>query len=171
MENKELHRIASTAIIVKDGPSTGSGQAKYLITRRSLQKKAFPGKWHVPGGGLETDDYINTPADKANQWYFALTKSLRREIKEEVNLELKNLNYLLDLTFVRPDGIPVLVLSFWAYYKSGRIKLDDDNIDYKWVTLKEARDYNLIAGILGEIEMVDKLLKGADGNKIKYNRK
>ena len=53
IKNKELHRISSTAIIVKDG--------KYLITQRSLNKKAFPGKWAVPGGGLETDDYTSEP--------------------------------------------------------------------------------------------------------------
>lgn len=173
--DKELHRIASTAIIVKDHPflrraqgKLGSGQAKYLITQRSFQKKAFPGKWTVPGGGLEIDDYINTPKDVAGQWYFALTKSLRREIKEEVNLELRKLNYLLDLTFIRPDKVPVLVLSFWAFYKSGKIKLDDDSIDYKWVTLREAKKYDLIPGIYGEIKMVDKLLKGGSGDRIKH---
>lgn len=152
MQNQELHRITSTAIIVKNG--------RYLITKRSPHKKVFPGKWHVPGGGLETDDYVNTPqSTKAKQWYFALEKSLRREIKEEVNLELKKLNYLLDLAFIRPDGIPVLCLSFWAFYKSGHVELDDDAVDYKWVTLKEAKKYDLIDGIWEEIQMVDKLLK------------
>jgi len=152
MQNQELHRIASTAIIIKNG--------KYLITRRSLAKKAFPGKWTVPGGGLETDDYINTkPTTKAGQWYFALEKSLRREIKEEVNLDVKELNYLLDLTFVCPDGLPVLVLSYWTNYKSGKVKMDEDSIDFKWVTLKEAKKHDLIDGIWEEIEMVDKILK------------
>ena len=47
MENKYLHEVAITAIIVKDG--------KYLITRRSPNKKRFPGMWTVPGGKLETD--------------------------------------------------------------------------------------------------------------------
>ncbi len=50
IKNRELHRITSTAIIHKNG--------KFLITQRSLDKKAFPGKWVVPGGGLEVDDYI-----------------------------------------------------------------------------------------------------------------
>jgi len=149
MQNQELHRITSTAIIVKDG--------RYLIIRRSFKKKAFPGKWTVPGGGLETDDYVNMPRNKAGQWYFAVKKSLRREVKEEVNLELKRLNYLLDLTFIRPDKTPVLVLSYWAFYKSGKIRLDDDNIDYKWVVLEEAKKYDLIDGILEEIKMVDKM--------------
>jgi len=134
MQNQELHRIASTAIIVKDG--------KYLIAQRSLSKKAFPGKWHVPGGGLETDDYINSARNKDKQWYHAIEISLRREIKEEVNVEVKKLNYLLDLAFIRPDGVPVIVLSYWAFYKSGHVKFDEENIDYKWVTLKEAKNYN-----------------------------
>lgn len=159
MQNQELHRITATAIIVKNGHSTGSGQAKYLITKRSSNKKVWPNKWHVPGGGLETNDYVDTPpSTKAKQWYFALEKSLRREIREEVNLELKRVNYLLDLAFIRPDNIPVLCLSFWAFHKSGKVKLDDDTVDYKWVSLKEAKNYDLIDGIWEEIEMVDKIL-------------
>lgn len=152
IKDKELHRISSTAIIHKDG--------KYLITQRSLNKKAFPGKWTVPGGGLETDDYVNTPPSTATgHWYFAVEKSLRREIKEEVNLEVGKVNYLLDLAFIIPDGTPAIVLSFYADYKSGEVKLDKDNINYAWVTYKEAKIYDLIEGLLEEIEMVDKILK------------
>jgi len=84
---------------------------------------------------------------------------------------VKKINYLLDLAFIRPDGVPVVVLSYWCDYKSGKIKLDDDSIDYKWVALKEAKKYDLIDGIWEEIEMVDKLLKGVDGNKIRYRKK
>lgn len=153
IKDKELHRIAITAIIYdKDG--------KFLITRRSLSKKAFPGKWTVPGGGLETDDYVNTlPSTKAGQWYYSVEKTLRREVKEEVNLDIGKPQYLLDLTFIRPGGIPVLVLSYYCPLVSGEVKLDEDNIDYKWVTAKEAENYDLIDGILEEIKMVEDLLK------------
>ncbi len=92
IKNKELHRITSTAIIQKQG--------KYLIIRRSLNKKSFPGKWTVPGGGMETDDYTDLPKTTSNHWYFAIEKSLRREIKEEVNLEVGKLKYLLDIAFI-----------------------------------------------------------------------
>jgi hypothetical protein len=47
-------------------------------------------------------------------------------------------------------------------YKSGVAKIggdDGDTIDLAWVTLEEAKGYDLIDGILGEIEMVDKILK------------
>lgn len=153
IKDKELHRIALTAIIYND-------EGKYLITQRALTKKAFPGKWTVPGGGLNIDDYINTkPTTSAGQWYNALETTLRREIREEVGLEVEKPQYLLDLTFVRPDGIPVVVLSYYAKYKSGEIKLDADSIDYKWVTAEEAKKIDLIDGIAEEIEMVDKIIK------------
>jgi len=54
-ENNYLHEVAITAIIVKEG--------KYLITKRTPSKKRFPGKWTVPGGKLETKDYLALPRD------------------------------------------------------------------------------------------------------------
>ena len=152
IENKELHRIALTAIIHKDG--------KFLITKRSLDKKAFPGKWTVPGGGLETDDYINTkPTTEAGQWYYAVENALRREIKEEVNIEVDKPKYLLDLTFIRPDGIPVVVLSFYCNYVSGDVKLDDDSVDYALVGVDDLDKYDLIDGIADEIREVAEKIK------------
>lgn len=150
IKDRELHRVASTAIIHKDG--------KYLLIQRSLSKKAFPGKWTVPGGGLEVDDYINLPPSADGQWYRAVEISLRREIKEETGLEVDALNYLVDIAFIRPDGIPVVILSYWTNYKSGEVKLDEDSINYAWVTPEEAKNYDLIEGILEEIEMADKKL-------------
>ncbi len=163
IQNKELHRITSTAIIYRDG--------KYLLLRRSLKKKAFPGKWTVPGGGLEVDDYINTPKTTKDHWYFAIENSLRREIKEECNLEVGKIKYLLDIAFIKPGGIPAVILSFYAPYKSGEVKLDEDNIDYAWVTYEEAKNYDLVAGLLEEIEMVDKILKGEEEDNIRYKYK
>ncbi|MEI6144242.1 MAG: hypothetical protein WCP91_01440 [Candidatus Berkelbacteria bacterium] len=48
IKDRELHRIVATAIIHKNG--------KYLITKRSMDKKVYPGKWTVLGGGLAIDD-------------------------------------------------------------------------------------------------------------------
>jgi len=161
IQNKELHRIASTAIIYKDG--------KYLILKRSLNKKAFPGRWTVAGGGLELDDYVNTKKATPDAWYFVLTDSLRREIKEETGLEVGKPHYLLDLAFLRPDGTPVLTLSYYCDWQSGEVKLNEENIEYQWVTYEEAKNYDLIGGILEEIEMVDRILKGGDPSQVKFN--
>ena len=152
IEDRELHRISLTAIIHKDG--------KYLLMRRSLTKKAFPGKWTVPGGGMEVDDYINLPKTTHDHWYFAVENSLRREVREEAGLELGKLNYLLDIAFIRPDGVPVVILSYYGDYKSGEVKLNEENIDAAWVSFEEAKNYDMVEGLLAEIEMVDKILKG-----------
>ncbi len=151
IQNKELHRITSTAIIRKDG--------KYLIVKRSLEKKAFPGRWTVPGGGLEVDDYIDMPKTSADAWYFVLTDSLKREIQEETGLSVGELHYLLDLVFIRPDGIPVLTMSYYGDWRSGEVRLNEENTEHRWVTLEDAKNYDLISGIWEEIEMVDKIIK------------
>ncbi len=151
IKDRESHRVAVTAIIYKDG--------KYLIAKRSPTKKRFPNKWTVPGGGLEVDDYMHDkPSTTAGQWYYAIEKTLRREVKEEVNLEIEKPQYLLDLAFISEQGQPCLVLSYYAEYKSGEVKLDEDSCDYKWVSLIEAKDYDLIDGIWEEIEMVDRII-------------
>ncbi len=164
IKDKKLHRIASTAIIYRKT----KGEIKYIITQRSLEENAFPGMWTVPGGTLETDDYINTQKTTKDQWYFGLEKSLRGEIREEVNLDVGKIKYLLDIVFIRPDGMPVVILSWYCPYKSGRVKLDEDNIDYAWVTYPEAKKYDLIEGILEEIAMVDKILKGKNKDSVQY---
>jgi 8-oxo-dGTP pyrophosphatase MutT (NUDIX family) len=163
IQNVELHRITSTAIIRKDG--------KYLIVKRSPDKKVFPGRWTVPGGGLETTDYIDTPKTTPEAWYYAIENSLKREIEEEVGLKVGKLNYLLDLVFIRPDNIPVATLSYWCEWESGEVKLNEENVDFKWVTVEEAKNYDLISGIAEEIEMVDKILKGEKNpNEVKFGK-
>ncbi len=146
--HKELHRIATTCIIYNK-------DKKYLVTKRSPTKKVHPNKWTVPGGGLEVDDYIGSEETYPGQWYSPIEKALRREVKEEVNIEIGKVEYLLDLTFIRPDGIPVIVLSYYAPYISGDVKLDEDAVEFRWVTLEEAKKLDLIEGIADEIEMVN----------------
>jgi len=160
-KEKELHRIAVTGIIWKKE----AGVRKYLITKRSPHKKAWPNKWTVPGGGMEVDDYIHSEATFANaespQWYGAIEKTLKREIKEEVNLEVSDINYLLDVVAIRPDGIPMLVLSMYCKYESGEVALDADATEYAWITAAEVEKYELIQGIDHEIQMVDERLSKA----------
>lgn len=153
MENKYLHEVAVTAIIVKDN--------KYLITRRSATKKRFPKLWTVPGGKLETDDYINLPKETKNYWYNVLEKVLRREVEEEVGLEINNIAYVTSLATIHNDGYPSLVISCLADYKAGEVKLQEgETDDFKWVTLEEAQEYELIDGIYDELVMAENQRKG-----------
>ena len=159
--NRELHRIVLTAIIHKDG--------RLLITRRSPDKKAFPGLWTVPGGGLHPDDYTGLPQTYPSQWYQAANQSLRREVREEVGLEIGYPKLLLDIMLTLPGGIHEIVLSYYAPYISGEVQLNDESVDFAWVTYEQAKSYELIPGILGELEMVDQILRGADPATVVYH--
>ncbi len=160
IKDRELHRIVTTVVIYKP---VEPGFV-YLITKRAMHKKMQPGKWTVPGGGLNVDDYIHTPHAQASfpQWYGALSNTIAREMKEEVNVEIGKQELLTDLTFIRPDGVPVIVFSYFAPYVSGEVKWDQDTdgdtVDAKWVTLEEAQNYDLIDGIWDEMSHVEEIL-------------
>tara|TARA_Y100000310_G_scaffold342798_1_gene447488 strand:+ start:1737 stop:2228 length:492 start_codon:yes stop_codon:yes gene_type:complete len=152
-ENQLLHEVVITAIIVKDD--------KYLITRRSPNKKRFPGMWTVPGGKLETDDYINLPKDTEHYWYNVLERVLKREVNEEVGIEIKNVEYVTSLATVHADGAPSLVVSCMAEHASGDICLQEGEADkFEWVTLLDAKKYDLIDGIYDELVMAENQRKG-----------
>jgi 8-oxo-dGTP diphosphatase len=149
----KAHYVVATAIVMKDG--------KYLIAKRSAREKAFPSRWTVPGGKLELKEYSNKPADTpAGQWYNALENLVRREVREEVGLEINNIRYLTSLVFVRPDKVPTLVVSLFAEHAEGEVTLCEDLTEHKWVSLEEAKGYDLIDGIYEEMEMVGRHLKG-----------
>ena len=154
-----LHFVTATAIIVK---TDANGKPKFLILKRSMSEKAFPGKWTVPGGKLVRKEYEALPYKTAYpQWYNMMDWLLRKEVREEAGIEIEKPEYLTDLIFIRPDGFPVVTLSFWARYKSGEVKLSDKNdmSEFAWVTTEEAKSYDMIEGIAAEIEALEKLLK------------
>lgn len=157
--DNELHRIAITGIVWR---MREDGEREFLITKRALHKKVMPGKWTVPGGGFEVSDYINEDATYANtespQWYNAVERALRREIREEVGLEITDIRYLLDVVFIRPDGIPVLVLSYFCKYESGEVVLDADATEFAWIRAEEVGNFELIQGIDHEIQEAHKRL-------------
>jgi 8-oxo-dGTP diphosphatase len=160
MENQYLHEVAITAIIIKDG--------KYLVTRRSPAKKRFPGKWTVPGGKMETNDYLALPKDTEHYWYNVLERTLRREVKEEVGVDIDHIEYVTSLATVHGDGSPSLVISCAADYAGGEVTLNkEESDDFVWVSLEEAGDYDLLDGIWEELVMVEEKKKG---KKIEWRR-
>lgn len=157
IKDKELHRVVTTTLVYQQAGKNFT----YLITKRALHKASHPGKWTIPGGGLHVDDYINTPTSEhgPNLWYGVLEKSLRREIKEETNAEIGKPELITDMTFIRADGIPVVVFSYMAPYVSGDVVLDKDATEFAWVTLEEAKKYDLIGGLWDEMRQAEEILK------------
>jgi 8-oxo-dGTP diphosphatase len=151
--NQYLHEVAITAIIMQGD--------KYLITRRAKERKRFPGYWTVPGGRVQTSDYLALPKDTEFYWYNVLERTLKREVKEESGVEIEHVAYLTSLATVHADGTPSLVISCIADYVSGEVILQPGESDQAaWVTLAEAKEYQLIDGIYDELVLAEKKRKG-----------
>ncbi|MCD4666314.1 NUDIX domain-containing protein [archaeon] len=161
----DLHAVTSTVILVND-------EGKFLIAKRSDELKNFAGKWTVPGGKIEKKDYVHREYDtKGKQWYNVIENSIKREVKEEVGLDLGDVEYLVSLAFMRHDDIPAIIISLYSQDYNGDVKLNEELVDHKWVSLEEAKNYELIEGIYEELELVDKKLKGIkDSWKGKYDK-
>lgn len=140
-----------TGILVKD--------EKFLITKRADWEKAFPGRWTVPGGKLEVLDYALRKKDTPHHWYNVFEDLLKREIKEEVGLEISNIGYVTSMVYLRDDKIPCVIVSLWAEPSDEEIQLCSALTDFKWVNLEEAKNYDLIEGIYEELEILDQQLK------------
>jgi len=147
-----VHYVTVTAIIVKDG--------KYLIAKRAGWEKAFPNRWTVPGGKLKVMDYVLKKKDTEHHWYNIFEDLVRREVDEEVGLDIENIGYLVSMIYIRDDEIPCIVVSLYADAKPGEVRLAPALSEYAWVSLEEAKEYDLIEGIYEELVMLDKLLKG-----------
>ena len=124
MSTKEmpLHVVFVEAWIKKDNT--------YLLAKRSSKDDQSAGKWAVPGGKvemeLETDIVENT---------------LKREVREEVGIEIDNFTFFNSKAFIRSSGHHVVSLSFTADYVSGEAAPLEDQDEVKWVAIDEMDDY------------------------------
>ena len=156
LKNK-AHYVSVTGIVVKEV----DGENKYLICKRSEKEKIFPGKWCVPGGKIEQKDYINLTKDTTSHWLDIFEKTLEKEVLEEVGIKIKKpAGYVSNLALLRPNGFSTLIMSMYAYYESGEVNLNKDELsDFAWVNVKEAKSYDLIENIYEQIQKVDEMLK------------
>ena len=151
-EERNRFGVVITAIVVRDG--------RYLILKRSASEERFPNRWTVPGGKLDTGDYVHRPKDTPDYWYNVLEEALRREVREEAGIEIANIRYVTSLADAPEGKDPSLVISCLADYAIGQIALSDEMSEAAWVSLDEAKQYDLIEGIGEEIEMAERMLGG-----------
>jgi len=148
-----MHYAVVTGILI-------NSEGKFLITKRADWEKAFPGRWTVPGGKLEVLDYALREKDTPYHWYNIFEYLLKREVLEEVNLEIENIDYVTSMVYIRPDKIPCIIISLYADVKSEDVKLCNALTDFAWINLDEAKNYDLIEGIYDELVILSKKIKG-----------
>lgn len=136
-----------------------------LILKRSEHEKVNAGKWCVPGGKLEWAQLDITKPTKMNgnvlDFEDAVEELLVRETKEEAGIVIeRELRYINSVAFVRPDGIPTILIKFATKHKKGDVVLEDGAfIDHAWVNEEEARKYECIQGIPEEIAKATEIFR------------
>jgi 8-oxo-dGTP diphosphatase len=89
---------------------------KILVTQRS-EKMKLPLKWEFPGGKLEKgEDEVNC---------------IKRELKEELNIEIKVLEKLTNSVFDYGD-IQINLIPYIVEYVSGEITLLE-HAEFRWI--------------------------------------
>jgi 8-oxo-dGTP pyrophosphatase MutT (NUDIX family) len=154
MDKNKVHYLVVTGIIINN-------EGKYLIVKRADWEKAFPSRWTVPGGKIEVLDYILREKDTPHHWYNVLEDNLKREVFEEVGLEISEIGYVTSLVYIRPDKIPCMIISLYAKTKTQKIRLCNSLTEYAWIELSESKEYDLIEGIYEELEVLEKKLKSS----------
>src|SRR3989344_7588050 len=105
-DKNKAHYVVVTGILV-------SKEGRYLIVKRAEWEKAFPGKWTVPGGKLEVLGYALRQKDTKDHWYNVFEDLLKKEMLEEVGLEIKDgkFDYVASMVYIRSDGVPCLIVN------------------------------------------------------------
>lgn len=111
--------VVVAALIEKDN--------KCLIAKRSTGDKNMIGKWEFPGGKVEENE---------DEFH-----AIEREIKEEFELDIKAVKYIINNVCEYSDKIVDLRL-YQCNYISGTFKLHD-HYKYKWVDKDELLNYDL----------------------------
>ncbi|MEK6855525.1 MAG: NUDIX domain-containing protein [Nanoarchaeota archaeon] len=160
-DKNKAHYVVVTGILIKDG--------KYLIAKRAEWEKAFPGKWTVPGGKIEVMDYVMKKKDTNAHWYNIIENALKREVFEEVGLGIENICYVTSLVYLRDDEIPCLIISLYGIPVGEEIKLCRALTEYKWASLDELKNYDLVEGLYEEFVILDEHL--TNGNNMIWKKK
>ncbi len=132
--------ICANVFIKKNG--------KYILMKRSANKKYAPNKIHPFGGKMEMDE---------NPYVGAI-----REIKEEVGIEIENLKLEAVIYEQMPDKnlkANWLVFYFSADYKSGEIIKSEEG-DVIYLTAEEIKKSDLFPSVAS---IIDNILNPNDG--------
>lgn len=148
----KLFYFVANAVVYRDM------DGRCLLLKRNETEKVHPGKYCVPGGKLEWGMFDLAKPTRMNgdvlDFEGAVEDLLAREVEEEAGIQIENeLHYLNSVFFVRPDGIPVVLVKFAARYKSGEVVLEQQGFtDYKWVDAQEVKMLDCIQGVANEVD-------------------
>lgn len=123
-------RVIAVAIIHNE-------QGEYLICKKPANRGVFAGQWALPGGGIEPGEHMEA--------------ALRREVREEVGLEVLDVTQLFfkDGQYPKhyPDGtiidVYMIFLLFGCLAANLDVHLGEEFEKYAWVRPEDLHRYEL----------------------------
>ena len=135
---EKYQKIGVTAFILNDNHQV-------LLIRRSDKEKFLPNYYEMPGGKLEFGE--------------SMEEALKREIREEVNLEIELLKIYSSFSYISKNGSRHTI-DIQCYAKltdnNEGLKLSDAHDDYVWVSENDVSNF-LISDLMKE-----SIIKGFD---------
>lgn len=122
------NQLVIVTLIIKKGK-------KYLLLKRSRSNRTNKGKWQFPEGKL---DFGESPLE-----------ALKRELKEETNLNLINPKLLKIHSSVinyPKHGKYHLIRLVFDCKTSGKIKLSEEHEKFAWFTKSEIKKLKMVNG-------------------------
>src|SRR3989344_3343060 len=141
MSEYQLFRVVVAAVV-------HNKNGEFLMAQRHLKDDNQPGIWAIPAGHIEVE------ASNTN----ILEDNLRREVKEEVGIEINIERYLESHSWVAED-YKKLTIVFLCTIKSGEPKALSETEEVSWLSLAEIRKLNCAPSVLRVIEKAADLLR------------
>lgn len=129
--------MQSPVVVVNALIKNPSGN-KFLIVKRDSKSKIHHSLWMFPGGKVEANE--------------DLIEALKREIREETNLEINNIKKISEYEYKRPDDSITFGICFSAASTTENIKLNDELEDFKWIIPSEFNKYNHLKELDKEVK-------------------
>lgn len=110
--------IATKAFIVKDN--------KLLILKRSKEDIQAADCWEIPGGRLDPGEHPEL--------------GLKREVKEETNLDIEIQKPLNIQHFKREDNQIITMLIYLCKANNNNINLSIEHSNHEWISIENAKE-------------------------------
>ncbi len=125
-------KIVSVIIINKKG--------EILLLKRSTRRKSYPGKWNFISGKIENERPV---------------KCAEREIAEELGnkAEVKLIKAGKPFIDKQKEGV-WQVYPFVYQFVGGKIKINNEHSEYKWIARNKINTYDIVPGALEDIKRV-----------------
>lgn len=131
---------------------------KALILKRSQSEQNYPDKWGTIGGILRHQDFdLSNPSSNDNNgltFENPFLNFLGRKAHQESGIRIEEpLLFISNKLVIRPDGMPISLITFAARYMEGEIVLQVGRFaQFAWVGGDEIDEYDCIQGVKEEVK-------------------